>query len=478
MTHPSGALPPETDRPALYPSWTRWITAGFQRYENATMLGLLIGWTGVIFALWAAAIGAVAGLLSFLFISVFHSSAFGEFLGHAPPAASLFGGLIAAVAGGIFAFGYTYAGAIFTHPGDLFLSVATGGVLAAIIVAGYGALEHRILRLRGFRRLSRDEMRRLAPLIQSAADALNLGALPRFAMTDERIPKAGAGTRTVYLSRGLLTALDDGELRAVIAHELAHWKNADVIGKLFVWATAWPVLLLYEVGVWLSTRTVTVSVGGSPVPLTRGLLPFIGTAIAFPAYFLVNLALVPVISRDSRLAEYRADLAVRSGGLGDQLISALRKLELFEPGNTGWERRLAATHPATELRVEALQQPRPDDDDYWQPELGGSPDFEIVVVPEPSAGAAVAAPVPGATWLTTPLPHKATVPAREPSPRARIPSFRENPGLWFRDIRDFTALILRFTLEALLAVVGLAILALIAHAITHTWLPYWPNAWR
>jgi hypothetical protein len=49
----------------------------------------------------------------------------------------------------------------------------------------------------------------------------------------------------------------------------------------------------------------------------------------------------------------------------------------FESGRTGWEAAMAATHPPTELRLEALQAPRPDDWEYHEDELRGPSRAEI-----------------------------------------------------------------------------------------------------
>lgn len=64
--------------------------------------------------------------------------------------------------------------------------------------------------------------------------------------------------------------------------------------------------------------------------------------------------------------EYEADAAAARIGLATSLSLALRKMGAFEGGRTGWEQTMAATHPPTELRLEALQQPRPDDFEYQE----------------------------------------------------------------------------------------------------------------
>jgi Zn-dependent protease with chaperone function len=388
------ALRPTSDRPPFYPSAARWFTAGFERYPLGTGAALLISWTAVVLALWAAAIGALAALVGFLLVVVFHQTPVGFLFGNTPLPVDALGVFGSVIAGAAIGFGYAYAGSILSNPFQVGESIVIGVVVAAVLGWGLEQLERPLLRLRGYRRPSRDEVRRLAPLVENAADALGLGTIPTFAISDEFAPNASARTTTIVLTKSLLTTLEDGELIAVIAHELAHWKKADAVGLTFVWAAGWPVILLYEFGVWLrggisqldwprvnwpgagtgeaeheKARKAMLSAAGA---LSQRARPFLSAIIAFPAFLLINFVLIPLIATESRRSEYEADAAVKAAGLGIPLASALRKLELFEQGNTGWERRLARTHPPMELRIEALQPAQPDDALYQQAELGSA----------------------------------------------------------------------------------------------------------
>ena len=71
---------------------------------------------------------------------------------------------------------------------------------------------------------------------------------PTFAISDHhKPPNAAAGAKTITLNPAMLKR-SDAELKAVLAHEPAHWKNADGLGKLFVWAAGLPLIVLYEIG--------------------------------------------------------------------------------------------------------------------------------------------------------------------------------------------------------------------------------------
>jgi Zn-dependent protease with chaperone function len=114
------------------------------------------------------------------------------------------------------------------------------------------AFERATLRIRGYRRLSREEVRRVAPLVKGVADALELDGLPRFSMSDAPMPNAWTHMRTIVLTTGLFQMLDDDELTAVLAHELHHWRNGDAVGLRIVWAASLPIALLLDLGSWVA----------------------------------------------------------------------------------------------------------------------------------------------------------------------------------------------------------------------------------
>jgi len=254
---------------------------------------------------------------------------------------------------------------VIDHPIQAVISVASGAVLAVIIVVGIAAFERLSLRMRGYRRLSRAETRRVAPLVKQASEAMHLTALPRFAMDDHVILNAWTHMRTVVLTKGLLT-LEDAEVRAVIAHELEHWRAGDAVGLRFVWAAAWPIALTYNMGMWMAGR-----VQGSEQARRAffGVMAIVGWVIAWPALVIIKFIITPVISASQRAYEYQADAAAARIGYAGSLSSALRQMGMWESGRTGWEQAMAATHPPTELRLEALEAPKPDDFEYEEDEL-------------------------------------------------------------------------------------------------------------
>ncbi len=92
---------------------------------------------------------------------------------------------------------------------------------------------------------------------------------------------------------------------------------------------------------------------------------------------MIKFLIVPVVSSSQRRYEYGADAAAARIGYAGSLSSALRQMAVWESGRTGWEQAMAATHPPTELRLEALEAPKADDFEYQEDELGPPSKHEL-----------------------------------------------------------------------------------------------------
>ena len=364
--------------PPEYDDGLQWLLTGWVRHPIGVTVALLAGWTGVWLSLWGALLGALAGLLIAVGVitnPALSSALFHLGLGQSVTAVGILSGLVLGAAGG---FLDVLNGLWVNRTSEIFIPFLAGAVIAGIVLLNAAAFERLGLRIRGYRRLSRDEVRRVAPLVKQVADAMELPALPRFAMADTVVPNAWTHMRTVVLTRGLLDSLRDDELEGVLAHELHHWIQGDAVGLRLVWVGALPLALIYDFGLWLagSTRSA-VSPETFGIRLPQGLLALAGWIIAWPAWVMTKFVIVPVVAASQRRYEYEADAAAGEIGLAIALSSALHKMGAFETGRTGWEQAIAATHPPVELRLEALQLPRPDDSEYQESELGGPTASEL-----------------------------------------------------------------------------------------------------
>jgi heat shock protein HtpX len=176
------------------------------------------------------------------------------------------------------------------------------------------------------------------------------------------------GQYSITVTRGLVSALNDEELEAVLAHELTHIRNRDVrllviavvfVGIFsFVGEMAFRGLRFGSVG---SSRRSSGRNGGGGGAIIAILVALAMIAIAYALAIVIRFAL-------SRRREYLADAgAVELTKNPDAMISALQKISGNPAVNAPAEVRemfienphsdfasLFATHPPIEKRIETL----------------------------------------------------------------------------------------------------------------------------
>lgn len=202
----------------------------------------------------------------------------------------------------------------------------SSGVVAAVALAAVingamyfwsGAL---VLRAYGARLVTERE----APELHALVDRLRRRAglpMPAVAIAPQRQPNAFATGRTasaavVCVTEGLLATLDRDELEGVIAHELAHIKQSDMLLMTITATLAGAISNLGNVAALASAVGTREEDDG---PGVAGQLAFI--IVAPLAAMLIQLAI-------SRQREFRADaLGASISGNPSGLARALRKLE-------------------------------------------------------------------------------------------------------------------------------------------------------
>ena len=198
--------------------------------------------------------------------------------------------------------------------------------------------------------------------------------MPKLYFVDTPIPNAFATGRNpkhavVAVTRGITEILNERELRAVIAHELGHVKNYDMLVSTIAAAVGGAISILAEMAFWGgSLFGGNDDDGGNPIG---------GIAMLILAPFAAVMIQMAVSrSREFGADEHGAHLI----GQGNDLASALQKLEDFKPKMAGLQPRpneqatahlmftnmfsmrglssLFATHPSTAARIARLQQYR------------------------------------------------------------------------------------------------------------------------
>jgi heat shock protein HtpX len=189
--------------------------------------------------------------------------------------------------------------------------------------------------------------------------------MPRVYVIPQPSPNAFATGRNpqhaaVAATEGILQLLDDQELAGVVAHELAHVKNRDILISSIAATLAAAIMWVAQFGLYFGGGSRDDRQGQNPVALLATML------LAPIAAGLIQAAI-------SRSREFDADGGGAAiAGTPSGLISALRKLEsaskavpldanpatahmfIIKPFSASGLRSLFSTHPPTEQRIQAL----------------------------------------------------------------------------------------------------------------------------
>ncbi len=198
--------------------------------------------------------------------------------------------------------------------------------------------------------------------------------MPKLYFVDTPIPNAFATGRSpkhavVAVTRGITEILNERELRAVIAHELGHVKNYDMLVSTIAAAVGGAISILAEMAFWGGSLFGGSDDDGGNLAGSMAML-----ILAPFAAMMIQMAVSR--SREFGADEHGAHLI----GQGGDLASALQKLEDFKPNMAGLQPRpneqatahlmftnmfsmrglssMFSTHPSTAARIERLRQYR------------------------------------------------------------------------------------------------------------------------
>lgn len=197
--------------------------------------------------------------------------------------------------------------------------------------------------------------------------------MPRLYITPSQQPNAFATGRNqshaaVAVTEGLLRILDRGELEGVLAHELSHVKNKDILIGAIAAAFAGAITMMANIIQW------GAFLGGIGRDDDEGGGSFIGAILLA---VLAPIAALIIQMAISRSREYLADqtgarMAGYSGGLANALLkleSAARRIPMqvnpatshlfiINPFSGASITRLFSTHPPISERVKRLEELR------------------------------------------------------------------------------------------------------------------------
>src|SRR5216110_2942358 len=106
----------------------------------------------------------------------------------------------------------------------------------------------------GARPISREELPRLYAVVERLASKANL-PVPKLYVIPEAAPNAFATGRnprhaSVAVTQGLLELMNDDELEGVIAHELSHVRNYDILITSIAATLAGAITFMARMGFW------------------------------------------------------------------------------------------------------------------------------------------------------------------------------------------------------------------------------------
>lgn len=202
----------------------------------------------------------------------------------------------------------------------------TFGLVFAVIMNGgaYFFSDKIALASSGARPVSREQAPRLYAVMERLAAKGNL-PMPKLYVIPQAAPNAFATGRnpshaSVAATEGLLELMNDDELEGVIAHELSHVRNYDILTTSIAATLAGAISWIGYMGRW---GLMLGGFGGSRDRRGGGLEALVMLIVAPIAAMLIQLGI-------SRQREYAADAAgARLVGHPYGLISALEKLGAY-----------------------------------------------------------------------------------------------------------------------------------------------------
>lgn len=246
------------------------------------------------------------------------------------------------------------------------------GMLLALIFAAimnfgmYWFSDSLVLKMQGAVPLDETKYPQVRRIVHEITTKDNL-PMPRLYFVDTPIPNAFATGRShshsvVAVTQGIMDILDERELYGVLAHEVGHVKNYDMLVSTIAATLAGAVSYVAQLAFFF---------GGNDEEAPNPIVAMAMLILAPMAAMLIQMAV-------SRSREFGADDHGKAimGGDGSALASALKKLESFKPAMKDYQpspaeqsanhlmfanmfnahglTSLFSTHPRTEDRVKRL----------------------------------------------------------------------------------------------------------------------------
>jgi len=222
----------------------------------------------------------------------------------------------------------------------------------------------------------RGDMGHLVQMVHRIARQAGLSKMPEVYYFDSPDMNAFAtgpsrNNALVAVSSGLLRGMKEEEVEAVLAHEVAHVANGDMVTMALIQGVMNAFVMFFA---RLATFAIDQAMRGDRDDERGAGLGFFATIMLNNLFQIVfGLLAAPVVMSFSRWREYRADAGSAAIVGREKMISALRALqrnydvlmqkreqptrnvEVMQISSRGAFMELFASHPPLEKRIQALQ---------------------------------------------------------------------------------------------------------------------------
>lgn len=178
----------------------------------------------------------------------------------------------------------------------------------------------------------------------------------------------------VAVSTGLLTRMNDDEVEGVLAHEVAHIANGDMVTMTLVQGVVNAFVMFFS---RIAAFAISQAMRSNDDERDSGPNPFVNMMLVMLFDIVFGILAMPIVAWFSRYREFRADKGGADLAGREKMIAALESLQRAYPqlaaeGNHGDGKAdpnframqissktgvmaLFSTHPPLEVRIEALR---------------------------------------------------------------------------------------------------------------------------
>ncbi len=211
-----------------------------------------------------------------------------------------------------------------------------------------------------------DTERWLVQTVKLQAERANIG-MPEVGIFDHPSPNAFAtgwnkNNALVAVSTGLMQSMNKNEVEAVLAHEVSHVANGDMVTMTLIQGVvnAFVVFLSRVIGHVVDRVVFKVERGHGPA----------FWIVSFVAQIVLGFLAMAIVMWFSRKREFRADIGGAKLAGRQNMIAALERLKEGQDApkmpdemaafaiNAGNVQKLFASHPPLEDRIQALKNMR------------------------------------------------------------------------------------------------------------------------